>query len=430
MNTIVALLVLSFLIIVHEFGHFIVAKLSGIKVDEFSVFMGPKLFSVKKGETLYSFRLIPMGGYVKMEGEESASTDDRAYNKKPILVRAAVIAAGPIMNLIIALIIIVGMTFAGGYNTTRISLLDPTSSAAQAGLQKGDEVLRYAGKRIYTMTDLQMFMIFTGGKPSEMEYIRDGETKVTTVTPETIPKNRYIIGFIPSKSYGEGSNVVQGVNAGSNAGEAGLKAGDTIIRLNDKPVTNNREIRDFMSLNGGKPIDVWILRDGREQKLVIEPVSDKNEEQYVMGLLFSEEKGGFLQTIKQSFINAYSTSRNIYYSLVALITGKFNLNQMSGPVGIVVAIGDVVQQSPDLWYGFLNLLAVISFISINLGLFNLIPFPALDGSKLLLLAIEGIRRKALPPEKEALISMIGFGLLMLMTIFATANDILRLMGKG
>lgn len=430
MNIFIAILALSFLIIVHEFGHFIVAKLSGIKVHEFALFMGPKLFSVQRGETTYSIRSIPLGGYVKMEGEEEASEDSRAFNKKPIPVRAAVIAAGPIMNLITALIIIIFITFFTGYHTTKISVIDTTSAAAEARLQQGDEITKFDKKTVYNMIDLQLFMAFTKGKSVEVEYIRNGETRYTTLTPEIIPKNRYIIGFSPKKGYGEDSNIVQTVNEESPAYAAGLRPGDRIIRMGNTPINNNREIREFMKTNGGNPVDVGVLRDGKEEKLSITPIMDKNEEQYNIGILFADEQGGLAQNIKHSFIYAYSNARNVYYSFVGLATGRFSLRQTSGPVGIVVAIGDVVQQSPSLFAIILNLLSVTAFISINLGLFNLIPFPALDGSKLLLLGIEGIRKKAIPPEKEAYISLVGFVLLIMLMIFATSNDILRLLGKG
>lgn len=430
MNILIALLALSFLIIVHEFGHFIVAKLSGIKVQEFALFMGPKLFGIQRGETLYSIRSIPLGGYVKMEGEEEASEDSRAYNKKPVLVRAAVIAAGPVMNLITALVIIFIITSTTGYHTTKIGIIDTTSASAQAGLMKGDTVVSYGDKRVYNMMDLQVFMLYNKGKPVDVKYIRDGKEGHVTVAPEIIPKNRYIIGFSPKVAFGEGSNIVGAVSPDSSAYQAGLRQNDKIIMLNSTKITNNKEIRDFMNKNADAPVKITVLRDNKTETFEAKPMMDKNEEQYNIGFGFIDAPASFKNSFKESVIYSYAISRNIYYQLLGLITGVFSMSQMSGPVGLVSAIGDVVEQSPSKILAILNLLNFSALISINLGIFNLIPFPALDGSKLLILAIEGIRKKALPPEKEAFITMIGFVLLIMLMIFATSNDILRMLGRG
>ena len=430
MNILIALLSLSFLIIIHEFGHFTVAKLSGIKVHEFALFMGPKLFSIQRGETMYSIRLIPLGGYVKMEGEEEASEDSRAFNKKPVLVRAAVIAAGPIMNLLTALVIILIITSTSGYHTTKIGIIDTTSASAQAGIREGDTIVNYGDKRVYNMLDLQVFMLYNKGKPVDVKFIRNGKEEHATVAPEIIPKNRYIIGFTPKEPFGEGSNIVNAVFEDSAAYQAGLRPNDRIIMINASAISNNRDIRNFMNKNAGVPINMTVQRNNKTELIEIKPFMDKNDEQYNIGFGFVDEPASMGNSVKESFIYAYAISRNIYYQLLGLLTGVFSMSQMAGPVGLVSAIGNVVEQSPNIMLAVLNLLSFTALISINLGLFNLIPFPALDGSKLLLLAIEGIRRKALPPEKEAFITMIGFALLIMLMIFATSNDILRLLGKG
>ncbi len=428
MSILVAILALSFLIVVHEFGHFIVAKLSGIKVLDFSLFMGPKLFSFRKGETLYSIRLIPLGGYVRMEGEEQKSDDLRAYNNKPVLVRAAVIAAGPVMNIITAIILITIITSVAGYSTNEVDFVAPTTAAAEARIQAGDRIVSYDNKKVYHPNDIGLFVYGTKGKPVNVEIERNNEKRTVVVKPETIPAERYILGFGPQKGYGEGSNAVKTVQEDSDAFKAGLKPGDVITRLNDMPIENNRQIRDFMAVNKGNAVNVTIDRGGEEEVLKITPIVTKGQEMYEVGMDFKSTKSGLVSTVKNSAIYAYALSRNVYYSLAWLVTGKVSLDQMSGPVGIVNAIGDVVEMSPTLSDRILNLLNVVAFISINLGLFNLIPFPALDGSKLILLAVEGIRRKAIPPEKEAFISLIGLVLLVMLMIFATYNDILRLSG--
>lgn len=431
MNILIAILALSFLIIVHELGHFAVAKLTGIKVHEFSLFMGPKLFSFQKGETVYSVRAVPLGGFVKMEGEEQESTDARAFNRKPLHVRAAVIAAGPIMNILVAVLILsIALSFTG-YNTTTVEQVVPDSPAYKIGIQKGDVITGYSQKKIYHPMDMFLFLFGTKGKPAQIDWMRDNQTYSDTITPEIIAENRYILGFSTESEYGADSNVVKTVDAGYPSFEAGLQPGDVIVRLNDREVASKKEIRNYLSENKDKPLTVWVRRNGEEKPLKkVVPVMQKAPEQYDMGIAFESRRGDFADIVKNSVVYSYSIARNVYYSLSWLLTGKISLTQMSGPVGIVNTIGDVVEKSPTMLFKIVNLFYLIALISINLGLFNLIPFPALDGSKLLLIVVEGVRRKAIPPEKEAFISMVGFVLLIMLMIFTTYNDILRIFGGG
>ncbi|MCX8130090.1 MAG: RIP metalloprotease RseP [Clostridia bacterium] len=430
MNIFVAILALSFLIIVHEFGHFIVAKLSGIKVLEFSLFMGPKLFSLKRGETTYSIRSIPLGGYVKMEGEEQESSDDRAYNRKPVYIRAAVIAAGPIMNLIVAVIFLTIITSVAGYRTTNIRYVEENSPAYNAGIREGDRVLTYNGKKILHPMDVELFKFGNKGKPVGIEFERNGIKQKAEITPEIFKENRFLLGFSPMSYYNDKSNIVRADSVDSKNQKVLFRKGDKIVRLGSQEISSGRDIRKFLGQNGDKPINVEVIRNGKTETFTVIPTKSNAPEQYEIGLDFSGEKGNILNSLKHSAIYSVSLSRNIYYSLAWLVTGNVSMKQMSGPVGIVSTIGDIVEMSPTLADRILGLMQITAFISINLGLFNLIPFPALDGSKLVILAIEGIRRKAIPPEREAFISLIGLALLIMLMIYATYNDIVRLAGGG
>jgi regulator of sigma E protease len=430
MQIVIAILALSFLIIVHELGHFTVAKLSGIKVHEFALFMGPKIFSVQKGETTYTLRLVPIGGYVRMEGEEQASEDSRAFNRKPIPIRMAVIAAGPIMNLIVAIILVFIVISANGYNSTIVGPLQENSAAYQSGIREGDKVLKYNGKSIFNAMDVDLFVFGSRGTPADVEVLRGGLKEKLKIIPEVLPKNRYLLGFGPAGASGEKSRTVESIVEDSAAFKAGLKKGDIITKFNDTSVKDGKEIREFLEKNNGKELKVTVLRNGIEQNLKLTPVKGKNPESYATGLSFRHLKGGIVETFKQSAAYSFSIARTVGYSLSWLITQRVSLKEMSGPVGIVTAIGDVVQYSPTFMDKLLNLMNFTALISINLGLFNLIPFPALDGSKLIILTIEGIRRKAMPPEREALISLVGLALLVMLMIFATFNDVLRMTGKG
>lgn len=434
MQVIIGILALSVLIIVHELGHFLVAKASGILVHEFSLFMGPKIYSVKKGETTYSLRAIPLGGYVRMEGEEEASDNERAFNRKPISTRIAVIAAGPIMNLIIAFVFFFIFNSYSGYTTTVINQIADKSPAVSAKLQKGDKIISYNGNKVYDDMDVMLFIYASKGSAADVVFERNGKQYKTTLTPDKYEETtRYILGFTPkdtSDEYGKDSNLVDSVSNSTPAERAGIKSGDRIVKVNDTKIASRHDLNSYLLNNKEKPVDVTIERNGQTQTIAqVSPMLQKTPEQYFIGFDFAGEKGNLTSTIKQSVISCYSTTRQMYYSLVWLINRTIPSKNMMGPVGIVTSIGTVVQQSPGVTEAIMNLLKFLALISVNLGVFNLIPFPALDGSKIILMIIEKIRRKPIPPEKEATISLVGFAILIFIMIFATSNDIMRIFNK-
>lgn len=430
MGIVLAILALSFLIIIHELGHFMVAKAFKVRVNEFSLFMGPKLFSFQKGETLYSLRLIPLGGYVKMEGEEEASEDDRAYNKKPIGVRAAIIAAGPLMNILTAIVfafIIISQT---GYFTTQIKDIVPGSAAEKYDLRVGDKLQKYNGKTLFNVNDLGIFSYPLTNESITLQYERNGVSKTVELTPE---RENFILGFTPQQDELEGpdSNVVKAVSDNSPAIKAGLKVNDRIVEINGADIRTRKDIRDILQQNQDKNVNILVERAGELQKLKpVVPLKSKNPEYYAIGILdFVHEKGSIGSTIKEAAKYNIFISRSIYYSLGWLFTGTVPASELMGPVGITTTISNEVAESQSLKETVIRLLSITTMISINLGLVNLIPFPALDGSKLVLLLIEGIRKKPLNPEKEALITMVGMVILIMLMLYATFNDILRI-GKG
>ncbi len=428
MNLVIAFIAFNFIVLAHELGHFAVAKLSGIKVLEFSLFMGPKIYSFKKGETTYSLRLFPVLAYVKMEGEEEESTDERAFNKKPVGVRAAVIAAGPLMNLLVAVIMLSIVFTMVGFDTTVVSRVDENSPAYIAGIEPGDRIIAYNGKRVYKPVDFYQFLYVLKDKPVEIEIERNNERIVRNYVPQVIPsQERYLFGFTVVEVTGENSNVISEISPGSPAESGGLKPGDRIIRLNETSISSKQEIDAYMKSHQGGPINVTVLRDNSEVVMSVTPVLQTVPEQFYAGLAFTYTRGDFAETLRQTFLYTYSTVRSVVYSLVWLISGQVAFNQVMGPVGMVATIGEVVEQSrANIRELLVNLLNITGLFSIALGATNLIPFPALDGSKLLLLAVEKVRRKPIPAEKEALISMIGFVILIALAVIALYNDIMRL----
>lgn len=335
----VAIALFLVLIIIHEFGHFIAAKLLGVRVNEFSVGFGPKLFGKKLGETEYMVKLIPLGGYCAMEGEDDESADSRAFcNKKPWR-RFIIVAMGAVFNLVLGLII-VAITLAPqkAFTSTTVAEFHENAVSQKSGLRAGDKIVEVDGRRIFSTYDL---------------------------------------------SYA------------------------------------------FTNIDDGK-VDMTVKRDGK--KVELRDVAFKSAETdginyltvdfYVYGI----EKN-FGSYAEQTVDTAISYCAVVWRSLIDLITGKYGISAMSGPVGVTAAIGNAAKESLK------NILPIMAIITINLGIFNLLPVPALDGGRLLFILIEMIFRKPVPQKYEAWVHAAGFILLMGFMLLITAKDIWALIVK-
>lgn len=344
-SIIFAVLMFEMIIVIHELGHFIAARLNKVKVNEFSVGMGPALFKKKKGDTLYALRVVPFGGYCAMEGEDSESDEENAFCKKKVWRRITIVVAGVVMNLILGFVLLlINTSTSGPYASTTISYFEESASSHETGLELGDRIVKINGMHIFTTMD--MSFQFKNDKDSVFDIVveRNGELK-----------------------------ELKGVKFTTD--------GETMHI-------------DFKV----KPIELTI------------------------GTTLS-------QTLKQGVSNA----RLIYISLRDLVTGKYSLRELSGPVGIVDTIGDVVDSETDKETGKIDwsslvhtMLSICAFITINIGIFNLLPLPALDGGRLVFLIIEGIRRKPVKPEHEGMVHFIGLCALLLLMAVITVSDVLKL----
>lgn len=326
-----AIFVFMLVIVVHEFGHFIVAKMVGIKVHEFSIGMGPKLFHKKGKETDYYLRALPIGGYVRMEGEDESSDDPRSFNKKPIWARILVIAAGAIMNFILAVIV---------------------------------------------------FTIFA----------------YNTGTPTT---------------------VIDEVIKDSPAYEVGIKAGDKIIRINNVQTKNWKSIvKEISNSDSKKDMHITVIRNSENVDFVLRPKYDEESNKVIIGIVPKSEKS-FISSVKNGFETTGTVLGLMFKFLKMLFRGQVKSDDLSGPIGVIYTVGEAAK------YGFINVLYLLGFISVNLGFFNLLPIPALDGSRIFFLLIEMFRGKPMNPEKEGFIHFIGFVLLLALMVFVTYSDIVR-----
>ncbi len=335
----VAILFFGLLISIHELGHFTFAKIFKVKVNEFALGMGPAIFKKKKGDTLYALRLLPIGGYVSMEGEDEESQDENAFNRKKVWQKIIIVAAGAIMNLILGVIIVATvLSMEDLIGTNQVLRFHENAISQETGLKEGDEFLEIDGHRVFSDMDISFLMGRSDDGVFDMTVRRDGEkVELEDVTFKTEKDGKY-----------------------------------TLITY------------DFIILG---------------------------------------EETNFFNVFENAFRRSASIARLVWLSLFDLVTGRYGFTDLSGPVGTVNVIADATASAVESKEGLITALTMMALISINIGIFNLLPLPALDGGRLFFLLIEGIRRKPINPKYEGIVHTIGLGLLLLLMVVVTYNDI-------
>lgn len=430
MNILIAVIIFSLIIIFHELGHFLVAKLNHIRVYEFTLGLGPTLFGFTKGETKYCLKALPFGGSCVMgEDDEADVTDPRAFNNKSVWARMAVVAAGPIFNFILALLLSLIVVGLAGYDLPEILSVQADSPAAEAGLQEGDVITRLNGKHINLSREVTLETMLYPEKELEIVYEREENGKTVTgtaiVTPEW--KKAYQIGIYLGTGEGQEAAVTDLV-AGAPAESAGIKAGDRIVKVNGKAVETSDEVSAAIRSSESKELEVVVERDGKQQTF---DVTANDTSAYSSGLYLDSgyrSRESVFAVIKYSFYEVKYWINTTFKTLGLLFTGGVSVNDLSGPVGIVDTIGQSYEQSRE--YGWTSVLLTMLNLSIllsaNLGVMNLLPIPALDGGRLLFFIIEAIRGKRMDQKKEGLVHMIGFMLLMALMLVVLINDVRKI----
>ena len=425
-NILIAVVVFSVVIIFHELGHFLLAKKNGIGVTEFSLGMGPRLWSRKKGETRYSLKLFPIGGSCMMLGEDEELSSENAFNNKSVWARLAVIAAGPIFNFILAFILSLVIVSIYGYDKAAVTSVDEGSSAYEQGLKEGDIITSINGTNIDLGREVALYFTFNTVKPGDVLHItyeRDGKEYEADITCETY--KRYLLGFsyMPDKTAAE----VLSITMGGAMDNAGIVVGDIITSINGNEITCGEDIYNINMGAGftSAETEVKYMRNGIEYTTVITPTEYTGT---TIGFSYNSsvcENTNALNVIKYSFIEVKYWISSTLKSLGWLVTGKLGADDLGGPVRIVSEIGKVVDNSQK--YGIVNVIVNLLnwavLLSANLGVMNLIPIPALDGGRILFLLYEAIKKKPIDRNKEAYINMIGFALLMVLMIFVFFNDL-------
>lgn len=421
MSLFLAILALVILIIIHELGHFIAAKACGVQVNEFSLFFGPEIVSWQGKETKYSIRCLPLGGYCAMEGEEEDSENERAFNKAPLWKRAIIIAAGPLINIVFALVVMSIVMCSTSFVTNKIDYIKPDSSADIVGIQSGDEIYEINGQRVYMASDIDILTYGRTPETIDLTILRDGEKITYTVTPDY---TRYMMNITIGAASGPESLDVKSVVEGGAADKAGILAGDRLYAVNGLVLGDQYTLDEALADSKGQEITVTVTRNGENIDLMLTPNAAIQDVATAMGIYyFVYETRTLFNSIPSSIDYLISSTRSIYLSFVWLINGTVSVTEVSGPIGIVATMSEVVDSVESFRDKIINLSIIASLISINLGIANLLPIPALDGCKLLFIGYSAITRKEIPVKVEGIISAIGFIVLILIMIVVAAKDI-------
>ena len=407
----IAILFFGVIIFIHEFGHFIFAKLFGVRVNEFALGMGPTLLKKQGKETKYALHLFPIGGYCAMEGEDEESEDERAFCNKKLWQRMIIVAAGATFNLILGVIIccfLVGTE--GDYVGTRsiVRFYDTAISNSESGLQVGDEILKIDGKRVFSDYDITFLMQRNNTGKYHMVVRRDGE-KVD------LPAVNFNVRTGGNFSYKEDNSIT---DLSARMKKAGLKDGDIIVAVNGTVVEDNEALAAAIGKDRDFVIDYTVQRG--EETLDVTKVKMMTVTVFDFVLL-GETKNVF-NVIGGGAKYALSMSRLVYLSLFDLISGQYGLSELAGPIGTVSVIADVAQESVAT-ADWSSIFMIMALITINIGLFNLLPIPALDGGRLFFMFIELIFRKPIPAKYESWVHAVGMVLLLVFMAVISASDI-------
>ncbi|MGN0160350.1 MAG: RIP metalloprotease RseP [Lachnospiraceae bacterium] len=423
MSILIALLILSVIIIIHEFGHFLLAKVNGVGVTEFAVGMGPRILQYKKGETVYCIKLLPFGGSCMMVGEDEECDDAKAFNNKSVWARISIIAAGPIFNFLLAFIMALLIIGNEGYDPCVIAKVEEGSAAYKAGLREGDQIVEIDGDRVYFSREYVLMETVSPGKALQIVYLRDGVEYTAVLTPEYIETDYYQVGISIN------GLTISSVVKDRPADLAGVMKDDVILAINGEKIETSEQVVSMINNSKGNSLVLTVLRGNEELNLTVTPklVHSAGYESGI-SMNYTRHKAGVVDTVGLSVHEVGYWIDTVFKSLQMMIRGQVGKDDVAGPVGVVSLIGEVVEESkPDgFYYVLLNVFNLMLMLSANLGVMNLLPLPALDGGRLVFLIIEAVRRKPIDREKEGMVHFIGIILLLILMVFITFNDVLKL----
>jgi regulator of sigma E protease len=428
--------VLGVLVFVHELGHFLAAKRVGIRVLKFQLGFNPTVVSFRRGDTEYGIGALPLGGYVKMAGEnpEDVERDERGqvikrndeFLSKTKWERFQVLIMGPVMNILLALVLTAVVLYQGvekgAYEDQPpiVGVVAAGSPAAQSDIRPGDRIISVAGHEVNTW---EQFLMAVGSRPNrevEIKLLRGGFEQTRKVTPAVVGQSRFEFGDIgvlpPVHPH------VTSVQPGSAAEKAGLKTNDVVVAVNDQPITFSYQLKEAIAKHPEEPITLSIIRDG--QPLTIHGTPTRNGKEGLLGIGILDDivriKPGLGEAIQLSVQKNIEFSRMIFQTLWGLVTRETSPKQLMGPVAIAQLSGESAQ------LGWIPLLTLMATISLNLGLLNLMPIPVLDGGHIFIMALEGLARRDFSIRVKEKMLLAGFVVILMLMVTVIYNDLTRI----
>ena len=407
---------LGFLILIHESGHFFIAKLFKVKVEEFAIGFGPKIFTKQGKETKYELRLIPLGGFVRMEGEEQRSESERSFNNASIPKRMGIVAAGAIVNIVFGILVYFIIVAVVGNNVSNI--VDTTNEgyiASEVGIISGDKIEEINNKKIRLKSDIDEILQNCNGEELTLLIERNNEEKEIKLKPTEKYTKSTGIYVSQAQTDDKATQIIQ-IEKGSNAEKDGLQVNDVIKTINGVDVTG--DVQKLVNEIQNTTSDKAKIEVERNNEIVKLELTIDSIPTYYLGINFKMAENNFTNNIYYAFYRTGDFLGSIAENIKMLFTGNVGLDQMTGPIGI----SNMVSQTT----GFADFMYLLALVSISLGITNLLPIPALDGGKLLILLIEAIRRKPMKEELEIGIQLVGFFILISLSIIISYKDILRI----
>lgn len=425
-------IVLGFMILIHEFGHYAAAKYFGVRVEVFSIGFGKRLLGFRRADTDYRISALPFGGYVKMSGEnpmDDRTDDPGEFLNHPRWQRFVIALAGPAMNVMLAFALWAGIfmvhyqypAFMDG--PAIVGWVMPNTPAASAGIQPGDQIVRVDGIENPNWEQISYKEALSPNQPLKFEFLRNGATSAITMVPQPVGRNQAgDVGLIPK----EPAFIATLIESGMPAEKAGLKVGDEILTVNGQQIPATEALVDMMSRTKAQPLDIVVLRNGEKLSFTVNPVLSPghppDEMRYRIGLASAPMKTmrlPFPEAVRKSVGECVKNSSLILELIRKMVEHKVSIRQVDGPIGIGTAVGSAARE------GWMELLYVSAIISLNLGVMNLLPIPILDGGVILLLLIEGLMQKDISLPIKERIYQAAFVFLVLFSVMVIYNDIMK-----
>lgn len=423
------LFALGVIIVVHEAGHLLVAKAFGVRVLTFSVGFGRRIWGFQRGETEYRLSVVPLGGYVRLSGEnpEEATSDPRDFLSKPRWQRILVYLAGPLMNVILSVAIFAGL-FMIGIEVTNLPSMPPLvggveqgTSAAQAGLQRGDRIIAVDGEAVDNWQQVFMTLLTSPERPVRLTVERAGKTLPATVTPGRVPRNETgdLAGIIPALR----PQITQ-VLSGGAAEAAGFQPGDEIRTVDGTPIADSRDFVGHIEKKAGKQVAVDIFRDGKPLTLNVEPRDVGGVGKIGVGIGFFQRYGparAFTESVRFNILIVKDTVAILGKIFSRQISAK---GALAGPIEIAKQSGDAART------GFKQLVYLMGFLSISIAFMNLLPIPILDGGQIFILMIEEVIRRDLSLQVKEVVSQVGFFMILALMAMVIYFDVVKNLPQG